>query len=191
MSFLFGGNSDKQSTKQDVDNILSIINGKDETEVAKIVTTITLPTTEIHGYYKINLLDFFSNVYANVRPRSFEINIQNYNTDLTDNIDVYYIHTPIPDDDLDINKLSQFTNHVQFNQKTTIKNTQPYMTYCQTDDECNITDIDISQSTNVNLIPNRSPFMALGALIFQLNRKTVGDVTLELTINLNYTMKKY
>ena len=65
------------------------------------------------------------------------------------------------------------------------------MTYCQLDDDGNITDIDISQSTNVNLIPDRSPFMALGALIFQLNRKTSAEITLEVTFNLVYTIKKY
>ena len=58
-------------------------------------------------------------------------------------------------------------------------------------EEGNIIDVDISQSTNVNLLPDRSPFMSLGALIFQLNRKTSGTVTLELTINLVYTIKKY
>ena len=191
MSFLFGGTSDKPSTKQDVDNILSIISGKDETETAKFVTNITLPATEIHGYYKINLLEMLSEMYANVRPRSFEINIVNYNEQLTENVDVYYLHTPIPDDQLDVSKLSQFTNHVQFNKKTTIKNGQPYLTCCQTNEEGDILDIDVSQVTNVNLTPNRQIFMALGALIFQLNRKTDGDVTLELTINLTYSLKKY
>lgn len=191
MSFLFGGGSTQASSKQDVDNILSIINGKDETEQAKMVTNITLEATEIHGYYKLNLLDFFEDIYANVRPRNFEVNIVNYNDDLVENVDVYYLHTPIPDAELEVSKLSQFTNHIQFTKKTTIKNQQPYLTFCQLDEEDNITDIDISQTTNVNLIPSRRPFVSLGALIFQLNRKTSGNVTLELTITLNYSIKKY
>lgn len=191
MSFLFGGTSEKQSTKQDVDNILSIINGKDEAEIAKFVTTITLPGTEIHGYYKMNLLEMLPEMYANVRPRGFEINVVNYNEQLTENVDIYYLHTPIPDDQLDVSKLSQFTNHVQFVKKTTIKNSQPYLTCCQIDENGDILDIDVSQVTNVNITPGRQLFMALGALVFQLNRKTEGDVTLELTINLTYCSKKY
>lgn len=190
MSFLFGGNS-KRSTKQEVDQIFSAINGIEDSQQTKLVTNLTLNTNEIHGYYKINILDFFPEQYANVRPRNFEIILNNNNDNLTENVDVWYLHTPLRDNDLDVNKLSQFSNHVQFTKKTTIKNPQPYLTFCQTSEDGEILDIDISQSTNVNLIPGRSPFISLGALIFQLNRKSQGDVTIEMTINLTYSIKKY
>lgn len=189
MSFLFGGSS--SSSKQEIDSVFSAIQGIEDSQQAKIVKTIPLANADIHAYYKMNLLEMFEPQYANVRPKSLEIIINNYNSDLVENIDVWYLHTPLRDDDLDISKLSHLSNHVQFTKKTIIKNPQPYMTYCQTDEEGNITDVDISQSTNVNLIPDRSPFMSLGALIFQLNRKTSGTITLELTINLVYTIKKY
>ena len=189
MSFLFGGSS--SSSKQEIDSVFSAIQGIEDSQQAKVVKTIPLANVDIHAYYKLNLLEMFEPQYANVRPKSLEIIINNYNSDLVENVDVWYLHTPLRDDDLDVAKLSHLSNHVQFTKKTTIKNPQPYMTYCQTDEEGNITDIDISQSTNVNLLPDRSPFMSLGALIFQLNRKTSGTVTLELTINLVYTIKKY
>ena len=64
------------------------------------------------------------------------------------------------------------------------------MTYCQVNEDGEVMDVDISQTTNVNLVPGRTPFMSLGALIFQLNRKSGGDVTLEMTINLTFTIKK-
>lgn len=189
MSFFFGGSS-KSSTKQEVDQIFSAINGIEESQQAKIVTNITLSENDIHGYYKLNILDFFTEQYANVRPKCLEIILNNYNDNLTESIDVYYLHTPIRDDDLDINKLSQFANHFQFTKKTTIKNPQPYLTYCQVNEDGEVMDVDISQTTNVNLVPNRTPFMSLGALIFQLNRKSGGDVTLEMTVNLTFTIKK-
>lgn len=187
MSFLFG----KQSTKQQIDSVFSAINGIEDSQQAKFVTKLTLNSSEIYGYYKINILDFFAEQYANVRPRSFEIQLTNYNESLTESVEVWYLHTPLCDADLDLTKLSQFTNHTQFTKKTTIQNPQPYLTFCQTNEEGEIVDIDISQSTNVNLVPGRSPFISLGALIFQLNRKTEGDVTLEMTINLTYTIRKY
>lgn len=190
MAFLFGGSS-KRSTKQEIDQVFSAINGIEDSQQAKIVTNLTLNGNEIHGYYKMNILDFFPEQYANVRPRSFEITLNNYNETVAENVDVWYLHTPLRDDDLDVNKLSQFSNHVQFTKKTIIKNPQPYLTFCQTGENGEITDIDISQSTNVNLVPGRSPFVSLGALIFQLNRKSQGDVTIEMTITLTYTIKKY
>ena len=139
-------------------------------EKTKVVKTITFDSTDIHAYYKLNLSEMLEPQYANVRPKALEITINNYNADLTENIDTWYLHTPLRDDDLDVQKLSHFSNHIQFNKKTTIKNPQPYLTYCQTNDEGDIVDIDISQSTNVNLLPDRAPFMSLGALIFQLNQ---------------------
>lgn len=190
MSFFFGSSS-KQSTKQEIDQVFSAIQGIEDSQQAKIVKTITFDTTDIHAYYKLNLLEMLEPQYANVRPKALEIIINNYNSDLTETIDVWYLHTPLRDEDLDVSKLSHFSNHVQFNKKTTIKNPQPYLTYCQTNDEGDIIDVDISQSTNVNLLPDRAPFMALGALIFQLNRITSGEITLELTINLMYSIKKY
>lgn len=189
MSFLFGSSS--SSSKQEIDSVFSAIQGIEESQKAKMVKTITFLSNDIHAYYKINLMEMFEPQYANVRPKALEIIINNYNPEQTENIDVWYLHTPLCDDALDVSKLSHFSNHVQFTKKTTIKNPQPYMTYCQLDDDGNITDIDISQSTNVNLIPDRSPFMALGALIFQLNRKTSAEITLEVTFNLVYTIKKY
>lgn len=190
MSFLFGGNS-KKSTKQEIDQIFSVINGIEDSQQAKMVTNLTLNDNEIHGYYKLNILDFFTEQYANVRPRSFDIILKNYNESLVENIDVWYLHTPLKDSDLDVNKLSQFSNRVQFTKGATIKNPQPYLTFCQISEDGEILDIDISQTTNVNLIPGRSPFVSLGALIFQLNRKSQGDVTIEMTTTLTYTLKKY
>ena len=52
MSFFFGGSS-KSSTKQEVDQIFSAINGIEESQQAKIVTNITLSENDIHGYYKL------------------------------------------------------------------------------------------------------------------------------------------
>ncbi len=190
MSFLFGGSS-KQSTKREIDQVFSAINGIEDSQQAKIVTNLTLNGNEIHGYYKLNILDFFTEQYANVRPRNLEITLNNYNESLVENIDVWYLHTPLCDSDLDISKLSQFSNHVQFTKKTIIKNPQPYLTFCQINEDGEIQDIDISQSTNVNLIPGRSPFVSLGALIIQLNRKNTGDITIEMSITLTHTIKKY
>lgn len=191
MSFLFGGGNSKEITKNDVDQIFSVVQGIEDSQVSKIVTNLTFDDTDIHGYYKLNILDFFSKQYANIRPRNFEITVNNYNENLVENIDIYYLHTPIKDSDLDYNKLSEFSNHIQFTKKTTIKNPQPYLTFCQLNDDGEIVDVDISQTTNFNLLPDRDIFMSLGALIFQINRKTSGKITLELTINLNYSIKKY
>ena len=189
MSFLFGGSS-KSTTKEEIDQVFSAINGIEDSQQAKFVTSFTLSDNDLHGYYKLNILDFFTEQYANVRPKSLEIVLNNYNDNITEGVDVYYLHTPIRDEDLDVNKLSQFANHFQFTKKTTIKNPQPYLTFCQLGDEGEIVDVDISQTTNVNLVPGRTPFMSLGALIFQLNRKSGGDVTIEMTVTMTYTIKK-
>jgi len=189
MSFLFGGSS-KSTTKEEIDQVFQAINGIEESQQAKFVTNLTLSGNDLHGYYKLNVLDFFTDQYANVRPKNLEIVLNNYNEDMVENVDVYYLHTPIRDEDLDVTKLSQFANHFQFVKKTTIKNPQPYLTFCQVSDEGEITDVDISQTTNVNLVPGRTPFMSLGALIFQLNRRNSGDVTIEMTVTMTYTIKK-
>ena len=196
MSFLFGGSKqevkeDKPTMEQEVEQILSAIQGIEDAQVAKMTTTITLDGNDIHGYYKININDFFSNLYANVRPKNLEISIVNYNDNLTQSVDAYYLHTPLKDASIDTNKLSMFSNHITFTKKAVIKNPQPYLTFCQINENGEVIDVDISQTTNINISPDNSPFMSLGALIFQLNRNTSGSVTLELTTSLTYSIKKY
>lgn len=196
MSFFFGGNKqevkeDKPTMEQEVEQIFSAIQGIEEAQVAKMTNTITLEDKDIHGYYKININDFFTNLYANVRPKSLEISIVNYNDSLTENVDVYYLHTPLKDASIDTNKLSTFSNHVTFTKKAIIKNPQPYLTFCQVNENGEVVDVDISQTTNINISPDNSPFMSLGALIIQLNRTTTGNVTLEITASLTYSIKKY
>lgn len=190
MSFFFGNNS-KQTTKRDVDSVFQAINGMEDSQQGKIVNTLVLNGEEVHGYYKLNIMDFFKDVYANVRPRGLEISVKNMNKELTDSVDCWYLHTPLRDDDLDIEKLDQFSNKTQFTESATITNPQPYLTFCQTSEEGEIVDIDISQTTNINLLPDRVPFVSLGALIFQANRKQTGDIALEVTITLSYSIKKY
>lgn len=196
MSFFFGGNKqevkdDKINMEQEVEQIFSAIQGIEDAQVAKMTTTITLEGNDIHGYYKINISDMFNNLYANIRPKNLEISIVNYNDSLTENVDVYYLHTPLKDASIDTNKLSMFSNHVTFTKKALIKNPQPYLTFCQVNENGEVIDVDISQTTNINISPDNSPFMSLGALIFQLKRNTTGNVTLELTTNLTYSIKKF
>ena len=188
MSFLgFGG-----SSKKEIDTVFEILQGKEDIQKSNITTILNFENNEVYGYYKINLCDFFQPCYANIRPKSFTISILNLNDNLTETINVYYIHTPLKDDDLDLNKLSQFTNHVQFNKKVTIENKQPYLTFCQTDEKDRITNVDISQVTNVNLtFKNEDLFMSLGALIFQLTRKENGPISIQLSIDLFFNAKKY
>ena len=119
MSFLFGGSS--SSSKQEIDSVFSAIQGIEDSQQAKVVKTIPLANVDIHAYYKLNLLEMFEPQYANVRPKSLEIIINNYNSDLVENVDVWYLHTPLRDDDLDVAKLSHLSNHVQFTKKTAIK----------------------------------------------------------------------
>ena len=190
MSFFFG-NSSKQITKQEVDSVFQAINGKEESQQANIVNTLVLNEDEIHGYYKLNICDFFKDIYANVRPRGLEIVIKNMNPEKVESVDCWYLHTPLRDEDLDVEKLDQFSNKTQFTQSAKISNPQPYLTFCQTGEEGEIVDIDISQTTNINLLPDRMPFVSLGALIFQANRKQAGDIALEVTISLSYSIKKY
>ena len=196
MSFFFGGNKqevkdDKINMEQEVEQIFSAIQGIEDAQVAKMTTTITFEGNDIHGYYKINISDMFNNLYANIRPKNLEISIVNYNDSLTENVDVYYLHTPLKDASIDTNKLSMFSNHVTFTKKALIKNPQPYLTFCQVNENGEVIDVDISQTTNINISPDNSPFMSLGALIFQLKRNTTGNVTLELTTNLTYSIKKF
>lgn len=186
MSFFFGG-----SSKKEVDSVFEILQGKDELQQSNITTLLTFDDSEINGYYKINLLDFFQPGYANIRPKSFSVTIINLNEDKTDSISGYYIHTPIVDSELDLNKLSQFTNRFSFVKKFTLENKQPYLTYCDVDEDDCITRVDISQVTNVNLTPNTDAFMSLGALIFQLNRKDTGKVNIQISIDLFFSAKKY
>ena len=54
MSFLFGG-----SSKKEIDTVFEIMQGKEETQQSNISTLLTFDDSEINGYYKINLLDFF------------------------------------------------------------------------------------------------------------------------------------
>lgn len=187
MSFLGFG-----STKKEVDTVFEILQGKEDTQKSNITTLLKFDKGDIYGYYKINLCDFFQPCYANIRPKSFTISILNLNEDQTESINVYYIHTPLKDDDLDLNKLSQFTNHMNFNKKVTIENKQPYLTYCEIDENDKITRVDISQVTNVNLtFDNSDLFMSLGALIFQLSRKSTEPVSIQLSIDLFFNLKKY
>lgn len=186
MSFLFGG-----SSKKEVDAVFEIMQSKDETQQSNITTLLTFEDSEINGYYKLNLCDFFQPGYANIRPKGFTIDIINLNEDKVDSVVGYYIHTPIVDSELDLNKLSQFNNRFTFTKKFTLQNNQPYLTYCQVDEDDQITSVDISQVTNVNLTPNMDAFMSLGALIFQLNRKDTGKVNIQLSINLFFSAKKY
>ena len=72
-----------------------------------------------------------------------------------------------------------------------MENKQPYLTYCEIDDDDCITRVDISQVTNVNLTPSLDAFMSLGALIFQLNRKDTGKVNIQISIDLFFSSKKY
>ena len=97
----------------------------------------------------------------------------------------------IVDSELDLNKLSQFTNRFSFVKKFTLENKQPYLTYCDVDEDDCITRVDISQVTNVNLTPSTDAFMSLGALIFQLNRKDTGKVNIQISIDLFFSAKKY
>lgn len=186
MSFLFGG-----SSKKEVDAVFEIMQGKEETQQSTISTLLTFDDSEINGYYKINLLDFFQPTYANIRPKGFTVDVVNLSEEKVNSITGYYIHTPIVDSELDLNKLSQFTNRFTFTKKFTLQNNQPYLTFCQTDEDDQITSIDISQVTNVNLTPSTDAFMSLGALIFQLNRKDTGKVDIQLSINLFFSAKKY
>ena len=82
MSFLFGGSS--SSSKQEIDSVFSAIQGIEDSQQAKIVKTIPLANADIHAYYKMNLLEMFEPQYANVRPKSLEIIINNYNSDLVE-----------------------------------------------------------------------------------------------------------
>ena len=188
MSFLFGGS---KSSKKEIDAVLQTIQGNDEQETATCSTGISFCDNECYGYYKINIFEFFKDIYANVRPKSLEIKLKNASTTKIESIDVFYLHTPICDEDLEPEMLDSFTNHVQFTVSATIKNPQPYMTICQLDNEGNIIDIDLSQITNVNITPNKSNFVSLGALIFRINRIDDGDVLLNLDMNLVHTTRKY
>lgn len=188
MSFLFGSS---RSSKKEIDEVLQTIQGSDEQETVTYSTGISFCDDECYGYYKINIVEFFKDIYANIRPKSLEFKLKNASTTKIESVDVYYLHTPICDDDLDPDMLVSFTNHVQFDVSATIKNPQPYMTVCQLDEEGNITDIDVSQITNVNITPNQSNFISLGALIFRVNRIEDGDVLLNLDMNLVYTARKY
>ena len=186
MSFIFG--------KKDVENIIQTINGStDEILNLQMIKTFEFPINTINGYMKFNLLDFFDpNIYANVRPKSVRFTIKNYNVDKVKNVICYYIHTPIPDQLVDFNKISNFINRFEFNSNDLIiENNQPYLTYCQVDENEEVQSIDISQITNANLTPNNHPYLSFGALLFQLNRITSDPITLEITCDLSYTMKKY
>ena len=186
MSFLFGG-----STKKEVDAVFEIMQGTEEPQQSNISTLITLDDSEIYAYYKINLLDFFQPCYMNVRPKGFTIDIVNLSEDKVESVTGYYIHTPIVDSELDLNKLSQFSNRFTFTKKTTLQSKNSFLTFCQVDDEDHITSIDISQVANVNITPSTDAFMSLGALIFQLNRKESGKVNLQVSITLFFSAKKY
>lgn len=188
MSFLFGGS---KSSKKEIDNVLQTIQGIDEQETTIYSTGISFCDNECYGYYKINVVEFFKDIYANIRPKSLEILLKNASTTKIESIDVYYLHTPICDDDLDTEMLDSFSNHVKFDISATIKNPQPYMTICQLDEEGNIIDIDLSQITNVNITPNKSNFISLGALIFHVNRIDDGDILLNMDMKLVHTTRKY
>lgn len=187
MSFLFG----KGESDSTVNTIIDAINDSKEKKEVKYTTTIEFPDNKINGYHKIFINDFFRDVMANVRPVYLKIVIKNYNPDVIDKVNCYYLHTPVPDEWLDYKKLSSFVNHYEFKKDEKIENSSPYLTYCQTDEHRDVLDIDVSQISNVNLVPYHEQLVSLGALVFQLNRKNAGKVTLEITCTLSHFLNLY
>lgn len=188
MSFLFGGTSKPDTTA--INSVLDLLANPDKMLELTYTTRLEFTSSQNNMDYVINAADFFENTYGNMRPKTLEARIKNYNEKEVHAINVWYLHTPLPYDHLNYQTLSQFQVHSEFKDTLQFTNTSPYMTLCRYD-QGNLVDIDISQITNVNITPYRSLVVSLGQLVFQLQRKTPGPVTLELTFKLKYTLKQY
>lgn len=190
MSFFgFGGDSKE---KQQVDKIGSIMDPKqDELTVKTVTKVIKFDDTNIFSYLRIDLADFFDPCWGNIRPRSLKIDVTNYNIDKTRDIIMSYIHTPLADRRVSDVKLCNLHVQEHFNEKMSYNVQTPYLTYCQMDENRNVVDIDMTQVTNVNVMPDRDINMSMGCIIFQLNRNTDGLCSLEVSLTLSYTFKPY
>lgn len=188
MSFLFGGTTKPNTTA--INAVIEQIDGADKLQELTYTTQLEFKTAENSKDYVINVLDFFENTYGNLRPKALEVRVKNYSEKEVSAINAWYLHTPVPKQYLNYQTMSQFQTHSEFVDTLQFSNTSPYMTLCNYD-QGGLQDIDVSQITNVNVVPYRKMFVSLGQLVFQLQRKVPGPVTLELTFKLKYTLKQY
>lgn len=170
---------------------ISDLMAKDEVIEKSITKVISYDDTEISKYMPINIMDFFDPCFANVRPRKLTISATNLNTSIIKEATLSYIHTPLNVKDLEGLKTCNLNVQQRFEKETVYDVNTPYLTYCQTDEENNIIDTDISQITNVNLTASRAPFVSMGAIVMALNRNTTGQCSVEVTFKISYTIKPY
>lgn len=184
------------TTKNSLEKVNEIINettNKQQIDltIKTINKVIEFKDTELQKYIMIDLNDFFNPCYGNIRPKQLIINLTNYNQNIIKDCIFSYIHTPLTINTLNDFKRCDLTIQKKFDKNLEYIINTPYITCCQTDENNNIIDIDISQITNVNLLPNRKIPLSLGSISLLLSRYTQGNCSIEISLTLKYLFKPY
>ncbi len=186
-------NKEKEKIEQIGDLITQKTDKTDKTDeivTSTITKVIKFNDTQLTNYYRIDLMDFIEPTYGNLRPTSLKINLTNYD-DKISTITFSYIHTPLINELIDHINQSTLSVNNQFNKSFSYTVQSPYLTYYQLDSQMNLTDIDISQLTNINLIKERSQTVSLGGIYLSLNRFSSGSCSVELSMTLSYKLRLY
>lgn len=179
------------SSKEKIEKVSDILDTTNDCVTKTITKVIDFEEKDIEKYVPIQINDFFNPCYANIRPKTLFINITNYNQNIVKECTFSYLHTPLIKSDFKVFKRCDLSVQKKFEKTIEHVVNTPYMTCCQTDESGNVIDIDISQITNVNMIPSRSMYLSLGSVFLIANRITTGKCSMEISLTLKYIIKNY
>ena len=185
MSSWFG----KPNTSK-INTVIKQMSGSDETAEAVYKKEIVFERGDVYNGFVVEVDEFFKNEYCNVRPKQLVISCKNENSEETENVTMWYFHTPLVGQYVNYETLQGFKMQYKFNENVEIQNTSPYMTSYQLEGD-EVVEIGMHQLANVNIVPYRKSGMSVGQLFFELKRKSDKDVKLEVTMKLNYTKRDY
>lgn len=185
MTFLFS----KPDTKS-INNVIRQIENPEKLQEIKYTKKILFERDDVYGGYVIDVMKFFENEYCNVRPKQLIIECRNLDSDSVEKVTVWYFHTPLVGKYVKYETLSKFKTKYEFNDKIEIENNNPYMTPYEIEGE-EVSQIGMSQLTNVNVVPYKSYNMSIGQLFFELERKKSGTITVEITMKIKCSIKNY